>query len=59
MAIHIDQLTTEVLAEPEPQLAGAAAAPASDRMTEQAGLRFELAEAIRLEQRTRAEAYDD
>jgi hypothetical protein len=59
MAVTIDQLTTEVVAEPGQQLAGAGATPAPDRLEELARVRFALAMAARLEQRTRAEGYDD
>jgi hypothetical protein len=59
MAVTIDQLTTEVIAEPGPQLAGAGATPAPDRLEEMAKIRFAQAVAARLEQRTRAEGYDD
>lgn len=59
MAVHIGQLTTELIAEPEQQLAGSAASSPSDPMEEQARIRFALAESLRLDQRTRAEGYDD
>jgi len=59
MPVTIDQLTTEVIADPEHQLAGAAAMPATARLDELAKIRFALAQAARLDQRTRAEGYDD
>lgn len=59
MAVIIDRLTTEVTAEPERQLAGAGATPAPDRLSELARIRFLIAVAARLDQRTRAEGYDD
>jgi len=59
MAVHIGQLTTELIAEPEQQLAGAGAASASDPVEDLAKIRFALAESARLDQRTRAEGYDD
>ena len=59
MPVTIDQMTTEVIAEPQQQLAGAATAPATDRLDELAKIRFALASAARLDQRTRAEGYDD
>jgi hypothetical protein len=59
MAVTIDQLTTEVVAEPAQQLGGAGATPAPDRLEEMAKIRFAQATAARLEQRTRAEGYDD
>jgi len=59
MAVTIDQLTTEVVTEPQQQLAGASSAPAMDRLEELAKIRFAMASAARLDQRTRAEGYDD
>jgi len=59
MAVSIDRLTTEVITEPQQQLAGASATPAPDRLEELARIRFAIAAAARLDQRTRAEGYDD
>jgi hypothetical protein len=59
MAVTIDQLTTEVITEPQQQLAGASATPATDRLDEVAKIRFAIVSAARLDQRTRAEGYDD
>jgi hypothetical protein len=59
MAINIGQMTTEIIAEPEQKLAGASAVPATDRLAELAKIRFAVAEAAELDQRTRAEGYDD
>jgi len=59
MSVTIDQLTTEVITDPEHQLAGAAATPAADRLDELAKIRFAIVSAARLDQRTRAEGYDD
>jgi hypothetical protein len=59
MPVTIDQLTTEVVAEPGQQLAGAGAMPAPDRIDELAKVRFAIAQVARLDQRTRAEGYDD
>ena len=59
MAITIDEMTTEVLAEPQAPLSGSDAVPPAERLDEVARVRFALALAARLEQRTRAEGYDD
>lgn len=59
MAITIDEMSTEVLAEPSAQLAGAAAVPSPSRLDEQAKVRFALAQSARLEARLSAEGYDD
>jgi hypothetical protein len=59
MPVTIDQMTTEVIAEPEQQVAGASTVPATDRLEELARIQFALAAAARLDQRTRAEGYDD
>ncbi|HTT39050.1 MAG TPA: hypothetical protein VMH32_15440 [Burkholderiales bacterium] len=59
MPVTIDQMTTEVITEPQQQLAGAAAMPATDRLDELAKIRFALAAAAQLDRRTSAEGYDD
>lgn len=60
MAITIDEMSTEVIAEPPLQLTGASAAqPATERLDEIARARFTLAQAARLAQRLSAEGYDD
>ena len=59
MAIHIGQMTTEMVHEPETQLAGSGAEPMPEPMDGQAMFRFALAESLRMDQRTRAEGYDD
>jgi len=60
MAINIGQLTTEIIGESDHQLAGAGTTPLStDPIEELTRLRFVIAEAARLDQRTRAEGFDD
>jgi hypothetical protein len=60
MAINIGQLTTEIIGESDHQLAGeGATTPSTDPMEELARLRSVIAEAVRLDQRTRAEGFDD
>jgi len=59
MAVTIDHMTTEVITEPQQQLAGAAAMPATGRQDELAKIRFALAAAAQLDRRWAAEGYDD
>ncbi len=59
MAIHIDEMSTEVLAEPPAGLAGNAATPPAERLDEVARLRSSLALSSQLARRTQAEGYDD
>jgi hypothetical protein len=59
MGITIDEMTTEVTTEPQSPLAGSDSVQPVERLDEVARVRFALALAARLEQRTRAEGYDD
>jgi hypothetical protein len=59
MGITIDEITTEVMTEPQSPLAGSDSVQPVERLDEVARVRFALALAARLEQRTRAEGYDD
>lgn len=59
MSITIDEMNTEVIAEPASQLAGAAAAPTPQRLDDIALMRFTLAQSVRLQQRLAAEGFDD
>ena len=59
MSITIDEMSTEVVAEPATQSAGASASPAPERLDEIARVRFALAQSVRLQQRLSAEGFDD
>lgn len=59
MGITIDEMSTEVSAEPAQPPAAAAGVEPANRPDDVARVRFALALAARLEQRTRAEGYDD
>ena len=60
MGITIDEMTTEVMTEPQRSpLAGSDSVQPVERLDEVARVRFALALAARLEQRTRAEGFDD
>jgi hypothetical protein len=58
MAVTIGELTTEVIAEPDKQLAGSGV-PSVNKAEEHAMIRTELATILRQALRTRAEGFDD
>jgi hypothetical protein len=57
MAVSVDHLSTEVIAEPEPSSSGAAAPPATWDLMEQA--REAYSAVMRTRGRTAAEGFDD
>jgi len=59
MGITIGEMSTEVTAEPPSPLAASTAVQPVERLDEVARVRFALALSARLDQRTRAEGYDD
>jgi len=59
MSITIDEMSTEVVAEPATRRANGADTAPAEALDELTRLRFALAMAARLEQRLAAEGYDD
>ena len=57
MPITVNELTTEIIAEPGQQMGGAP--PSADTAKELTGVRAELAAIARLDLRLRAEGFDD
>jgi len=57
MPITVNELTTEIVAEPAQQLDGAP--PSADTAKDLTSVRAALAAIVRLDLRTRAEGFDD
>jgi hypothetical protein len=59
MPVQINEMTTEIIAEPEQQLAGTGPQSDTDRWKELSVVRVVCTAIARLDWRTRAEGFDD